>query len=344
MWSKSCAISSNQTGFNQTWHGACEASGAEQKALAMIAQTAAIAPSGEKSEVLAALRTASAKTGSDFDYLLATAKRESSLDSTAKSKTSSATGLFQFIDQTWLGLVKRHGEKHGLGTYAGAIETNSKGRFTVASPDTKAAILALRQNPTLSALMAGEAVNCTKQSLETQLGRDVCAGELYAAHFLGEGGACQLIRAYEKDPNAPADAAFPQAAKANRSVFYKADGTAKTVGEVYAWAVGPDAKNSGAAKAHSVAPATASASRHVAPEKFLAGDRIASFAPRRAAIAEMVRDEQEFGRLYIPSAPLASRAPMAALNALPNKPLLLNAGVLEIFSMLAPAGLRRTAG
>lgn len=76
----------------------------------MIAETAATPREGGKTEILAALRTASAKTGSDFDYLLATAKRESSLDSSAKTKSSSATGLFQFIDQTWLGLVKRYGE------------------------------------------------------------------------------------------------------------------------------------------------------------------------------------------------------------------------------------------
>ena len=170
-------------------------------------------------------------------YLLATAQRESSLDSHAKSKSSSASGLFQFIDQTWLGLVKRFGVRHGLGVYAGAIRETGKGRFDVSSPDAKAAILALRQNPALSALMAGEAANETRQNLECALGRGVCSGELYAAHFLGPNGARQLIQLNDADPNGRADTAFPQAAQANRSVFYRADGTPKTVGEVYAWAV-----------------------------------------------------------------------------------------------------------
>ena len=185
-------------------------------------------------DVMAALRTAAHKTGLDFDYLLNTAMRESKLDSQAKSKNSSASGLFQFIDQTWLGLVKQYGERYGLGSYAGAIQQNSSGRYVVASDDTKAAILALRQDPELSAVMAGESAKQTKQSLECALGRKVCAGELYAAHFLGPSGARHLIQLSESNPNMRADIAFPQAAKANKSMFCRADGTAKTVGEVYA--------------------------------------------------------------------------------------------------------------
>lgn len=315
----------------------------------MIAQTAAVALQGAQSEVLTALRSASAKTGSDFDYLLATAKRESSLDSSAKSKSSSATGLFQFIDQTWLGLVKRFGEKHGLSAYAGAIETNSKGRLTVASPEAKAAILALRQNPTLSALMAGEAASETKQSLESQLGRDVCAGELYAAHFLGQGGACQLIRLNERDPNARADLAFPDAAKANRSVFTHADGTAKTVGEVYAWAVDlPEAKTGMAkAKAQPATPAASAAQSHrPAMDNVLAGEthRMAAFSPRHAASLDDPRHSvQATRRAYNPMSPVAMGMPSLALRGLPQSPLLLNAGVMEILAQFGPANLRRSA-
>src|SRR5581483_8758028 len=72
----------------------------------------------EINQVVAALRKAAAATGSDFHYLLGTAMRESSLKPAAQSSTSSAGGLFQFIDQTWLGLVKNHGAKYGLGALA----------------------------------------------------------------------------------------------------------------------------------------------------------------------------------------------------------------------------------
>ena len=311
----------------------------------MIAETAALAPQGAPSEVLTALRAASAKTGSDFDYLLATAKRESSLDSDAKSKSSSASGLFQFIDQTWLGLVKRYGERHGLGAYAGAIETNSKGRLTVASPEAKAAILALRHNPALSALMAGEAACQTKQSLETQLGRDVCAGELYAAHFLGEGGACQLIKLNESGPNARADLAFPGAAKANRSVFYRADGSPKSIGEVYAWAVDlPEAKSGmAAAKARAAAPVAPQTPKPVM-ENFVTAEkhRMAAVGPRHtASLDDAQANRIAAHRAYRPMIPVQTRMPSLQLNGLPQSPLLLNAGMMEILSAFAPA-MRRS--
>src|SRR3569832_820214 len=69
----------------------------------------------DRSQIIAALKQASAATGSDFHYLLGTAMRESSLKPQAQSSTSSATGLFQFVGQTWLGLVKEHGAKYGFG-------------------------------------------------------------------------------------------------------------------------------------------------------------------------------------------------------------------------------------
>src|SRR5882724_11865895 len=79
--------------------------------------------------VVAALQKAAAVTGSDFHYLRGTAMRESSLKPNATSSSSSATGLFQFIDQTWLGLVKEHGAQHGLGNFAAAISRDSDGRY-----------------------------------------------------------------------------------------------------------------------------------------------------------------------------------------------------------------------
>ena len=87
------------------------------------------ASGAERSTVVAALKSAAAATGSDFHYLLGTAMRESSLKPTAQSTTSSAAGLFQFIDQTWLGLVKEHGAQHGLGAYADAISKDADGRY-----------------------------------------------------------------------------------------------------------------------------------------------------------------------------------------------------------------------
>src|SRR5260370_12178392 len=96
--------------------------------------------------VVDALRKAADATGSDFHYLMGTAMRESSLKPNAQSGSSSATGLFQFIDQTWLGLVKEHGAQHGLANFAAAITRQSDGRYH-ADPGAKQAILALREDP-----------------------------------------------------------------------------------------------------------------------------------------------------------------------------------------------------
>src|SRR5580698_10383085 len=103
--------------------------------------------------VVSALKQAAAATGSDFHYLLGTAMRESSLKPSAQSSTSSASGLFQFVDQTWLGLVKSYGAKYGLSSMAGSIQVDSSGHYRAASEQDKEAILALKTDPHISALM-----------------------------------------------------------------------------------------------------------------------------------------------------------------------------------------------
>jgi hypothetical protein len=191
--------------------------------------------SPERANVIAALRNAAARTGSDFNYLLGTAMRESGLKSAAQSATSSATGLFQFIDQTWLGLVKDHGAAHGLARQASAITKGTDGRYHAGSD--REAILALRKDPGVAALMAGEYAKSTAAAMASALGRPVCGGELYAAHFLGPDAACKLIKLAQNNPQAGAAAQFPAAAAANRSVFYRADGSSRSVREVYDWAM-----------------------------------------------------------------------------------------------------------
>lgn len=197
---------------------------------------AASALTGTKSQIVAALHQAASATGTDFQYLLDTAKRESGLKTHAKSATSSASGLFQFVDQTWMGLVKKYGAQYGLGAYANAISKGSDGRYRADSPADQQAILALKNDPQTAALMAGHYANDTKNTLEDHLGRDVDNGELYAAHFLGADSACRLIKLNTSNPNGCAANAFPQAANANRSVFYHSNGTPKSIHEVYAWA------------------------------------------------------------------------------------------------------------
>lgn len=225
-----------------------------------------------KSTVVDALQKASAATGSDFKYLLGTAIRESGLKPGAQSASSSASGLFQFVEQTWLGLVKEYGAKHGLGSYANAITQGSNGHYHAGNAGDRQAILALRNDPQSAALMAGEYAGQCKSRMESSLGREVGGGELYAAHFLGADSACKLIRLSETAPNTSAAGAFPQAANANRTVFYHSDGSPKTVSEVYHWAtnqLAPSVKVAAAAPAESNGAAQVVASLSTANEALL---------------------------------------------------------------------------
>ncbi|MFO1148595.1 MAG: lytic transglycosylase domain-containing protein [Alsobacter sp.] len=195
---------------------------------------AASAPAKAPAQVVDAIRDGSARTGADFDYLLKTAQRESALDPAAKAKSSSATGLFQFIEQTWLGVMKGAGPEHGLGNYAQAI-SSANGRYEVSDPSLKAEILQLRNDPKTAAVMAGEFTRRNAQQLAGALGRQPTDGELYAAHFMGSSGAADLIKQVQAAPQANAAALFPDQAAANRSIFYdKASGRPRTVSEVYA--------------------------------------------------------------------------------------------------------------
>lgn len=168
--------------------------------------------------VHAAIERAAAATGVDFSLLVETARRESALNPTARAATSSATGLFQFIESTWLDMVRRHGGEHGLGAYAQQIGLRN-GRAYVADPAARAEILALRNDPDASARMAGELARENANQLATRLGRAPSAGELYAAHVMGPAGAVRLINAAQE--GAPSAAAiFPAEAAANRGLFY----------------------------------------------------------------------------------------------------------------------------
>lgn len=171
--------------------------------------------------VVSAITRAAQRTGVDFSYLLKTAQRESSLNPNAKAPTSSAAGLFQFIEQTWLATVKRHGGKHGYGGYADAIRQGGNGQYYVVDSQARQQVLGLRYNQDAAAAMAAEMTAGNAAYLKGRTGRNPTAGELYAAHFLGPAGAANLIEAVERRPGAAAASLFPAAANANRSIFYR---------------------------------------------------------------------------------------------------------------------------
>jgi hypothetical protein len=189
---------------------------------------------GNISSIEAAVRRASSTTGVDFGFLMRTAQRESGLSSSAHAATSSAAGLFQFVEQTWLSTLKRHGAAHGYARYAELIDQTADGRFIVPQgDDARRVVMDLRYDPHASAAMAAELASDHAAYLRGRTGREPTGGELYAAHFLGPQGSAKLIEAARATPEATAAALFPDAAASNREVFYRG-GRAVTVSELYA--------------------------------------------------------------------------------------------------------------
>ncbi|SFO71208.1 hypothetical protein SAMN05216330_104293 [Bradyrhizobium sp. Ghvi] len=183
--------------------------------------------------VAGAIKQASSQTGVSFEYLLTTAKMESDFDPSAGATTSSAHGLYQFIDQTWLGTVKEAGAQLGYGSYADAITRTSSGGYAVDDPFMKRSIMKLRDDPEAASSMAAALTQSNSFKLTGLLGRRPSDSELYMAHFMGVGGAAKLIANAEDNPQAVGARLFPNAASANRSIFYARDGRARSVSEVY---------------------------------------------------------------------------------------------------------------
>ncbi len=168
--------------------------------------------------VVSAVQKASDKSGVDFSYLLTQAKVESSFNPMAEAKTSSATGLYQFIDSTWMNMVDRYGEQYGL-------HTNGK---------TRDEVLAMRKDPEAASFMAAAFASENETFLNNQWGGDVGATELYLAHFMGASGASSFLNALDDNPLQTAADLYPAAARANQGVFYdRVSGEARTLAQVY---------------------------------------------------------------------------------------------------------------
>src|SRR5829696_190491 len=131
-------------------------------------------------------------TGVDPAYMMALADKESSLLPGRKARTSSAEGLFQYLETTWFEVLRRFGSKHGFVAAAEAIQV-VRGQTTVADQKDRAWILGLRRDPYLSALMTGEIINTHRQTLAGKVASDPAFAELYIAYALGVNGASRFM-------------------------------------------------------------------------------------------------------------------------------------------------------
>src|SRR5258708_28262236 len=115
--------------------------------------------------------------------------------------------------------------------------------------------------------MAAVLAQSNSFKLTGKLGRRPTDGELYRAHFMGVGGAAKLISNAEDNPQASAAQLFPNAATANRSIFYDHSGQARTASEVYSVL---SARYAGAANSPATRTAMASVGGDIAPNLYLA--------------------------------------------------------------------------
>jgi hypothetical protein len=185
-------------------------------------------------ELMQTLRDAAARTGVNYEYLVAQASVESGFHGKAQARHSSAAGLFQFTGATWLRMMRDHGAKYGYGALAKEVKFTPHGGITVADKAAHDRILALRRDDRLSALFAAEYAKENGARLEAATGHRATPAELHLAHLLGPNGALRFLKAHEHDGHQAAAKVLPAAARYNPALFYGAGGrTAQSVAAVY---------------------------------------------------------------------------------------------------------------
>jgi len=190
------------------------------------------------SDVLAAIRLGSIRTGVDFSFLMELARVESNFNPAARAPSSSATGLFQFKDNDWLETIRAFGAEYGLQAYAARVkpvsDTGLEQQPIVRDP-LQLEVLALRLNPRLSTLMVAETIRRNVPMLSSKTGHEPGRTELYLAHYLGLDGAVKFLELLDKAPATIAGDIFPEEAANNPGVFQGAQHQPRTVAEVYRW-------------------------------------------------------------------------------------------------------------
>ena len=179
------------------------------------------------------LNSAGDKSNVDFDYLLQTAIRESSLNPEAKAQTSSAVGLFQFLESTWLQVMKEQGPRLGYQEYCRRHFHRRRRRLCRFATRRCArkfwhCAKTRRSPPTWPPPSRSRTAPISRASSASM----PSPGELYIAHFLGPQGAERLLRAGLDNPDQIAAKLFPRQAKANQALFYSG-GEARTIKELY---------------------------------------------------------------------------------------------------------------
>lgn len=192
---------------------------------------------GIPTEAAAAIRLSQLYTGVEFGLLMELTAAESGFRTQARARTSSAKGLQQFIDRTWLNMIHQYGHKYGLESYAAQVVhyKDEYGRDTpmIENPIVHRQVLEMKNNPRLSALMAGDFIIENRTKLSCYLKKNITRTDIYLAHFLGPNDSILFLDALQKNPEGSAADLFPEAAEANRPIFYNWRGHERSFRDIY---------------------------------------------------------------------------------------------------------------
>ena len=172
--------------------------------------------------LVSTLVKAAEKTGVDPVYLMTLADVESSLEPQAKAPTSSAEGLFQFIDQTWLEVLYHHAEAHGFAGAAEAVRMVDD-EVVVADESKRAWLFGLKRDPYLAAL--GGRTHHGRSARAPGAGRArTRRGRALPRSLLRRQGRRALPQSPGRAAGRGRREAVPEGAKANLGLFSGAQG------------------------------------------------------------------------------------------------------------------------
>ena len=145
-------------------------------------------------------------------------KVESNGDPNLKNKRSSATGLGQFLDETWLLLMRAH-------------------RPDLVRELTEAEVLDLRREPNVAREITARFTERNANVLKRR-GLPVTPGTLYLAHFAGAAGAVAVLSALEDADAASIMASADATGRTKREKLVKANPFLErfTVADLKSWA------------------------------------------------------------------------------------------------------------
>ena len=183
--------------------------------------------------VMNALQAAAQESGVDPDLLAAVAWRESRFDPKARNRSSSAKGLLQFTNATWLQMIRDYGSTYNEARYAGAIRKDKSGALVVSGKHVRTAILQLRSDPVLSAKFAAENMRRERAAIQDRLGRSVIPADLYLLHVLGPTGTLRFLTAASQRPSEPSTEVIDWKVLRNAGLL-ASDGRPLTTANTYA--------------------------------------------------------------------------------------------------------------